>query len=231
MPIRGILNTAHALSYLMHKQALTANNLANADTDGFKSDHMAAFQLSGIGFPIPATRIDLTQGAFNQTGRGLDLALEGAGFLVVQTPAGERLTRGGSLMLDGENRLAREGHPLLGTKGPITVPAKVSKLEIHADGAVVADGVELDRLRIENVADQSQLLKEGAGLFIPQSKTVAVPADQILIRQGSIEESNLDTIHGMVDLVEIQRAYAMNVDALKAMDSVLGNVVNEVGKV
>jgi flagellar basal-body rod protein FlgG len=230
MPIRGILNTAHALSYLMHKQALTANNLSNSDTDGFKADYMAATLLPGIGFPVAATRTDFNQGALNTTGRSLDIALEGPGFFVVQTPAGERLTRGGSLMLDGDNRLARDGHLLLGQRGPIAVPAKTAKLEVHADGAVVADGVELDRLRMEDVADHAQLLKEGAGLYVPQSKTSPVSSTDTVVRQGAVEESNLDTIHGMVDLVEIQRAYAMNVDALKAMDGVLGNVVNEVGK-
>jgi flagellar basal body rod protein FlgG len=231
MTLHGILNSAHGLNYFSRRQEVMANNLANVETDAFKSDYMSAMRAQGSDAPSPVEAMDLTQGTINQTGRPLDLALEGPGFMVLQTPAGERLSRGGSLALDGANRLSdRHGNPVLGEQGPIAVPIGHSSLEVKADGTVLADGVELGRLRIESVTDPKALTKEGAGLFIAAGPTTPVPVEGVQVRQGSVEESNMKPVEGMMDLVMIQRAYTANVEALKAMDSVLGNVVNEVGK-
>ncbi|MEP6571523.1 MAG: flagellar hook basal-body protein [Gemmatimonadota bacterium] len=231
MPLRGILNTARTLSFYTKLQELTANNLANSDTDGFKADYMSAMLPSSDAFPVPVQKVDLNQGSLNATGRELDVALEGPGFMVLQTPAGERLSRGGSLMLDGANQLSdRHGNLVLGNKGPIAIPIQHGKIEIQADGGVVVDGTQVGQLRMETVADQNTLLKEGAGRFITSTPTIPVTTATTTLHQGQVEQSNQDSLKGMVDLVTIQRAYAANVDALKAMDSVLGNVVNEVGK-
>ena len=150
----------------------------------------------------------------------------------MQTPQGERLTRNGSLALDAANRLAdRHGNLLLGENGPIAIPIRYSTLEIQASGDVVVDGTRLDRLRLETVDDPHTLQKEGAGSYKTATTTKPVDISTTVLRQGSTEDSNQDTLHGIIDLVTIQRAYAANVDSLKALDSVLGNVVNEVGKV
>ena len=93
MPLPGILNAAHGLSYYARLQEVTANNLANASTDAFKVDRMSGRMLDGQSYPVPVEHLDLTQGAFRQTGRSLDVAIDGPGFLVVKTPAGERLSR------------------------------------------------------------------------------------------------------------------------------------------
>jgi flagellar basal body rod protein FlgG len=232
MGLNAIKSTARTLSYYTRLQALTANNLANSDTEGFKADVMAARLIGDATFPVPVTRTDLSQGTMTPTGRPLDLALEGPGFLVLQTAQGERLTRGGALALDGANRLAdRHGNLLLGQNGPVQIPLRYATLEVQADGDVVVDGSRLDRLRVETVADTTTLMKEGAGRYIPSTPTVPVDTATTAVRQGVTEDSNQDTLKGVVDLVTIQRAYAANVDSLKALDSVLGTVVNEVGKV
>ncbi len=233
MGLNAIKSTARTLSYYTQLQALTANNLANSSTDGFKADVMSARQMSETTFPVPVTQVDVSQANLNNTGRPLDVALEGPGFLVVQSPQGERLMRGGSLALDAANRLSdRHGNLLLGEHGPIAVPVRYASLEIQAGGDVVVDGVRLDRLRMETVADPRTMLKEGAGRFIPPTGgTTPVDTTTTTLRQGAVEESNQDTLKGTIDLVTIQRAYAANVDSLKALDSVLGTVVNEVGKV
>lgn len=232
MGLNAIKSTAQTLGYYTRLQALTANNLSNSDTDGFKADAMSARLVGDKTYPVPVTRIDLSQGALQQTGRPLDVAVEGSGFLVVRTPEGERLTRGGSLALDAANRLAdRHGNVLLGESGPIQIPIRFGTLEIQADGDVVVDGTRIDRLRTETVDEPSTLLKEGAGRFLANQPTRPVDTTTTVLRQGAVEESNQDTLRGVVDLVTIQRAYAANVDSLKALDSVLSTVVNEVGKV
>lgn len=232
MGLNAIKSTAQTLAYYTRLQALTANNLANSDTDGFKADFMSARLVGDATYPVPVTKIDLSQGMMTPTGRALDVALEGPGFFVLQTPAGERLSRGGAMALDAGNRLSdRHGNLLLGQDGPITIPVRYDSLEIQADGDVVVDGRRIDRLRLETVDDQNSLMKEGFGRFIPSTPTRDVDLTETFVRQGSVEDSNQDTLRGVTDLVTIQRAYAANVDSLKALDSVLGTVVNEVGKV
>src|SRR5712671_1426346 len=99
MSLKGIVNTAQSLSFYLRQQEVTANNLANADTDGFKADLLAAHLLPGAKHAVPVEQTDFQQGAFRDTGRPLDLALDGDGFFMVHTEAGDRLTRGGSLRL------------------------------------------------------------------------------------------------------------------------------------
>lgn len=230
MPLRGIQNAAHGLSYYSRLQEVVANNLANASTDAFKVDRMTGRMLPGESFPVPVEHLDLSQGAMRETGRTLDLALDGPGFLVVTTAAGERLTRGGSLRLDAAGQLTdADGNPVQGEKGPV-VPG-VGKLEIQPDGTVLVDGATIDTLRLETVADPTALRKEGTGRFVPPEGASLIPAVGAQVRQGNIEEPNSDAVLGMIDLVTIQRAYAANVDALKAMDGVLGTIAAEVGKV
>ena len=230
MPLRGIQNAAHGLSYYARLQEVVANNLANASTDAFKVDRMTGRMMPGDAFPVPVEHLDLTQGSLRETGRHLDVALDGPGFLVVTTPGGERLIRGGSLKLDAAGQLTdADGNPVQGQKGPI-LPG-IGKLEIQPDGTVMVDGAALDTLRIETVADPEALRKEGTGRFVPPAGASLLPAESAQVRQGHIEEPNSDAVLGMIDLVTIQRAYAANVDALKAMDGVLGTIASEVGKV
>ncbi len=235
MGLDAIRSTARTLGYYTRLQALTANNIANSDTDGFKADVMSARKIGTTTFPVPVTKTDLSQGTLTPTGRGLDVSLDGPGFLVLQTAQGERLTRGGSLALDGANRLAdRHGNVLLGENGPIQIPLRYATMDVQADGQVVVDGTRLDRLRVETVADPATLLKDGAGMYrtaAPGDARLPVDTATTMVRQGQVEDSNQDTLKGVVDLVTIQRAYAANIDSLKALDSVLGTVVNEVGKV
>lgn len=230
MPLGGILNTARSLSFYLRWQEVTANNLANSNTDAFKADRLAGVRTPGRDHAVPVQRTDLSQGSFRETGRPLDVSLEGPGFLVVQTARGERLTRGGSLRLDASGFLTdAHGDPVLGTDGPVVLNG--AHIEVHSDGSMLVDGSLAGRLRIETVEDPGTLLKEGFGRFVPSGALVAVPEGTARARQGAVEEPNMDPLLSMVDLVTIQRAYAANVDALRAMDGVLGVVTGEVGKV
>jgi flagellar basal-body rod protein FlgF len=230
MSMRGITNTARTLAYYTRLQEVTANNLANASTDAFKADRMTARQLPGREYPVPVEQTDLEQGRLNETGRPLDVALEGPGFFVVDTPRGERLTRGGSLRLDASGCLMDgRGAPLVGAEGPIRVNG--AQVEIRPDGTVLVDGASAGRLRIETVEDPAALLKEGSGRYVPKGTLRPVPDTQVFVRQGSVEEANLDPLVSMVELVSIQRSYSANIDALKVLDGVLGTVTNTVGRV
>ncbi len=223
----GLLTAARTLSYYSRRQEITANNLANVNTAGFKADRLVAHGLSDYSSPVPVEATDLRQGALRMTGRPLDLGLEGDGFLVAESPGGERLIRGGSLKLDGAGQLiTSDGMPVLGSQGPIVITG--STIEIAPDGTVTSDGHAIDRLRIVAPDEGTPLLKEGAGRFVATGMT---DAPDTRIRQGQLEEANLDSIGGMVSLVEIQRAYAASINVLRTMDGVLGSITNDVARV
>ncbi|MBD3162351.1 MAG: flagellar hook-basal body complex protein [Candidatus Eisenbacteria bacterium] len=227
MPLRGVEQTARSLSRLERFQEATAFNLAHANADGFKAIRMAARGSDPDGGTVESVQFE--QGAIRETGRPLDVALEGPGFLVVRTAGGERFTRGGALRLDPEGRLVdRAGDPILGEAGEIVVAG--TDLTIQSDGTVVVDGAVNGKLRLAEVADPAELQREQPGRFVP----TAPPRDPLpgatLLRQGAIEEANVDPLASMVDLLTIQRAYAANVQALRAMDGVLG-ATNELGEV
>jgi flagellar basal body rod protein FlgG len=229
MPIRGIENSAHALGFYLRMQEVAANNLANANTDAFKVDRVTAHQLPGGRHPVPVHATDLGQGTFRETARALDLALDGPGFLVVGTSNGDRLMRGGSLRLDQAGQLTdAHGAPLLDVEGHSLVLSG-SEIAVHGDGTVLVDGASAGRLRVVIVDDPHTLSKEGEGRFVASTPLKAADATTE-VRQGAIEEANLDPILSMIDMITIQRAYSANVEALKAMDQVLGTVTRQVGK-
>lgn len=229
MSLSGIEKSARSLSYYLRLQEVTAHNLANAGTDAFKAAHLAA-QSAPDGEGIDALQsLDMGQGALKETGRTLDIAIEGAGFLVARTAQGERLTRGGSLTIDAEGMLIdSHGDPILGSAGPLFLNG--SAIDIARDGTVLVDGISAGKLRLDSVEDLASLVREGNGRFVPSTPLIPVDEETAAIRQGAVEQSNCDPIHSLVDLVTIQRAYAANIDAMKALDGVLG-VTNDLGRV
>jgi flagellar basal body rod protein FlgG len=230
MPLNGIRAASHALGYYAREQEVVANNLANANTDGYKAHHLTAQRMGRARYPEALESIDLRQAPFRETGRQLDLALRGDGFFVVQTERGERLIRGGSFRLDGDGVLTdREGNTVLGTGGPLVLHG--ADVTVHPDGQVVVDGQLAGQLRIETVDDAGALVKEQGNRFAFTAPLHAVPDGRTQVHQGAIEDANIDPVLSMIDLVTIQRAFSANVDALKAMDGVLGTITGQVGRV
>lgn len=229
MTLPGIVATARTLAYYSRLEEVTANNLANVSTDAYKADRMTAYRPANSSSPVAVSQLDLTQGTFRETSRLLDLALDGAGFFVVATANGERLVRGGSFRLDAAGRLIdTHGDAVLGEDGPVTLLG--SSFEVRTDGTIIADGAALGRLRVVHPADPHALRKEGAGRFVTDGAVAPADPEVTRVRQGAVEEANLDAIRGLVDLVAIQRAYSANIRALQAMDGVLGTIANEIAR-
>lgn len=227
MTLPSILTTARTLSYYTRLQEVVANNLANVNSDGYKADRLTAQNIGGTGYPVPVQTLDLRQGTLRETGRELDVALQGDGFLVVQTPDGERLIRGGSLAVDRAGFLAdRHGNLLLGADGPMRVLGK--EIRIEPDGTVLVDEARAGRLRMEVVADPARLRKEGEGRFLAEAGA-ATPAASLTLQQGALEEANVNSLLGTVDMIMVQRAYAANIEALRAMDGVMGTLTSQIG--
>ena len=210
-------------------QAILAHNLANVSTDGFKADLFRFELIADAASPVPSTALDLRQGSLRETGRQLDLALQGPGFFVVQTADGERLTRGGALQLDAAGVLVdSEGDPLMAREDFIVITG--TDIEVRTDGTVVVDGTVVGTLRVETVDDPATLRKEGASRFVATTGTRPVTSAETQVRHGAVEESNFDVVLGTVELITIAREFQANMSVLRALDGVLDNVVNDIAR-
>jgi len=215
---------------------LVSHNLANVNTAGFKEERAFYTLLdqtlndpdsSQLGAVIN-NQVVLAEGALNQsdgslvaTARDLDVALAGDGYLTVQTPRGLRYTRNGSLAIGkGELLNTQEGYAVLGENGPIQLGA--GKVRIDQQGSVYLDGNLVDRLKLVAFKDPRALLREGASLMAPANEEVKPPAAQPDVRQGYIEQSNVNTIASVVGMIGILRHF----EAIQKSVNLLMNDIN-----
>lgn len=188
-----------------------ADNIANMDTPGYKSEAMVfsdyLVQQRGTSAPPGgrtvamvqdrATWRDFTQGQISKTGNPLDLALMSDSFFAVETPRGERYTRAGRFALSSAGQIVdMSGNPVLGIDGrPLNVPPGDTSITVAGDGAVSSESGEIGTMRIVEFHDQQSLQAEGGSLF--SSNQPAVPAQQPGVAQGAVESAN---IKGVVEL-------------------------------
>jgi flagellar basal body rod protein FlgG len=232
------------------RQAVLANNLANAGTTAFKPDipvfraHLpfdVALQQPALapdtidrqtgGVELAATVTDHSQGPLKVTHSNLDVAIVGPGFLHVGQGREKFLTRNGKLTLDAQRRLvtSHRGDPVLGSDGqPLVVPAEVADVEISPDGGVAgvaADGtrVEVGQLALVEPADGVPLIKQGDSLYTAPGRLR--PATLAQVRQGVLEESAVNPVGSMVELIQTARAFEMNMNLLQYQDAMAGQLL------
>lgn len=164
-----------------------------------------------------AVAVSNNPGALKVTGRGLDVALKNEGLLVVKTPAGERYTRAGSLQVSSAGLLVTRGGGVVmdENRNPIQVPTDRSDITITRDGTVTANRRALGRLLEVRFDSSAEVIREGALLYraADGAKPKTVPAD---LEPGTIEESNVSTVSGMVELISATRAFETCQRAIEA---------------
>jgi flagellar basal-body rod protein FlgG len=239
--IRSLVSTMQAQ---MQRHEILANNLANASTAGFKQDGLLLLlgnaAPAGASAPWPASPgggqsfaqwTDLSQALIRETERPLDVALDGAGFLVVQTPRGERYTRAGALTVNRDGQLATaSGHPVLGDGGPLAI--RSARPSISDRGEVHDDGQPVGTLRVVEFPRSARLLKEGDSLFVPADRAVApAAAREYRVVAGALEESNVNAVRSMVEMIELLRSYESAQRAIQAVDEAEKYAVNDMGRV
>lgn len=218
----------------LRAQTVNNHNLANASTTGFRAD-LAAFQsreVAGSGFASRAyatnstTGWDPASGALTTTGRTLDLAIEGAGWIAVQGADGrEAYTRAGDLRVEPSGMLVNgAGHPVLGEGGPVSVPPH-SSLVIGGDGTVsivpLGQGPETTALvgRIKLVNPPVESLTRGEdGLFRMQDGADAPPDASVRVASGALESSNVNIADAMVNMIELARRFDLQVKAMRTAE-------------
>lgn len=216
----------------MLAQEANSNNLANATTNGFRAD-LAAFRSQPVFGPGEPTRVyamaerpgvDLTEGTINATGRDMDVAIKGDGWIAVQAPDGsEAYTRAGNLNLgQGGLLVTGGGIPVMGNGGPIALP-DAEKVDIGNDGTISIRGIgqaastltTLDRIKLVN-PDASQLVKGADGLMHLKDGSQA-PADaSVNLVSGALESSNVNAVESMVSMIALARQYEAQVKMMSA---------------
>jgi flagellar basal-body rod protein FlgF len=209
-----------------------ANNLANASTVGYRSQHnvfssVLAEANGASGSPLnqamnnfgvlSGTTLDQSQGALQKTGNNLDVAIEGSGYFVVQTANGPMYTRNGGFQVSIKGQLiTSSGDPVLGSSGPITMPP--GEVSISADGTISSNGALAGKLKVVQFAPGTTLTSAGETYYSAPPKT-EIPATDSTVKQGMLESSNVNPVASMVELITAQRSAEMMQKALTMFNS------------
>jgi len=278
--IRGWYTGASGMAAQQVRLDAISNNLANVDTNGYKRDTSVSKAFAelllrrmgddgvmknpfgssdlapvvgklGTGVESNELYTQFEQGALKETQSDFDLALEGKGFIAIETPQGERYTRNGAFVLGKEGFLeTQDGYPVLGEKGPIQV--KANNFQVDKDGNVYINEtyqndpfrlvgreentwdkiVKLDKLKIVQFDNDRFAAKQGSSLWGatiesgPASVMAAGARPKVV--QGFVEASNVNPIMEMVNMIDVNRAYEANQKSIQSEDSMLGKLLNEV---
>lgn len=218
----------------MLAQAVNSHNMANANTTGFRAD-LAAFRSMPVYGPGEPTRVyamteragvDTRSGMINSTGRELDIAINGEGWIAVQTPEGsEAYTRMGNLRIEEGGMLKTGGgYLVLGNGGPIALPL-AEKIEVGTDGTVSIRGIGqapntltvLDRIKLVKL-ESTELIKGADGFMRLGSGGTAQPDASVTLVSGALETSNVNTIEAMVNMITLARQYETQIKMMKTAE-------------
>ena len=217
-----------------YAMAINSNNLANISTTGFRADlhSFSSIPIDGPGIDsrvnavIESFGTDFTQGPVTSTGRDLDIAIQGPGFISVQGPDGqEAYTRAGDLRINSGGILTTgAGHLVLGNGGPVAIPPSNS-LSIGSDGTVSVQPLGqspetlaiVDRIRLVD-PDVSRLQKGADGLMRLPDNEIADSSAGVRLMAGALEQSNVNIAKTLVNIIELSRQYEMQINVIKTAE-------------
>ncbi|MGR3761348.1 flagellar hook-basal body complex protein [Roseobacteraceae bacterium NS-SX3] len=225
-------------SGLMREMRIVANNIANAATTGYRQEglifsefvHSSPGQESVSMSQANIFNTSLEQGHLTNTGGTFDLAIEGDAFFMIETPAGERLTRSGVFTSNAAGDLVTiDGHRVMDAgRAPVFVPSDAQNLKIGKDGTISADGRLLGRIGLYKPADPHTMAREDGVTFRVEGEIQEAAGSAIL--QGFVEGSNVNALGQVARLVEIQRAYEMGQSFLETEDQRIRNAIKNLIK-
>jgi flagellar basal-body rod protein FlgF len=216
--------------HILDQQATNSHNLANATTTGFRSqlNSFRAVPVQSEGLPTRAfvvdstVGVDFSTGSLQNTGRDLDVALQGKGWLVVQGEDGvEKMTRHGSLKVSENGVLqTQSGMNVMGDGGPITIPPEVT-IAIAKDGTIstIPSGSKpsavqvVGRLKLVN-PDEQNIMRGSDGLFVTKDASALDPDASVTVAGGMLEGSNVNVVESMVTMINLARSFEMQMKLL-----------------
>ena len=199
---------------LMKEMQVVANNLANSSTTGYKSDRAIFAELVVSAGPealslsvgaLSGHAFDIEQGAMKFTGGPFDFAIQGEGYFVVDTPAGNRLTRAGHFQLDQTGKLVdAQGNAVMSAGGgEITIPPDAVNISVGNDGTISANGEIIDRIGVSGV--EGELVRDSNTYFNAPNGFEGIENPAVV--QGALEQSNVSPVLEVARMIEVQRAY------------------------
>ena len=236
--LQRLRNAAASMGELAQRQDRVANNLANANTVGFRRDRAFAEaldeQIDHEGSPV-STRVagqfaDVAGGSLVETGNPLDLAIEGDAFFVVQGADGQtRYTRAGEFVLDADGVVrSPQGHALLGADGaPISLPPSGGEIAVTTAGEVRVAGTPVARVGLVRVTSPETLVRLDGATF--RAEGAATEPAEARVRQGMLESSNVDAVTEMTDLIAHVRLFETQHKSLTTTDATLGAATRDLG--
>ncbi|HKL80728.1 MAG TPA: flagellar hook-basal body protein [Mobilitalea sp.] len=256
--VRGLYTAYTGMANEQKRLDIIANNLANSATVGYKEENVTnqAFDevltikirdeseayndrpvgRMSLGVKLGEVYTSFGQGSLRQTENTYDLALEGKGFftLSVTDKAGNedtKYTRNGSFTMTKDGHIVdTDGNHLMGEGGEIAIPTDAAKIVVDGTGAIYADGNFIDSLLISDFEDYDYLVKSGDTMYQTVDGATDIPADAS-VRQGFTEQSNVNVVAEMVEMITVTRAYEANQKVIKSIDHTLDLAANSVGRV
>ncbi len=230
-----------SIDALMQEFYIITHNLANVSTVGYKRRCNAfsrSLEAQGSDWETYSPGIieldsafDFSQGSITQTGRTLDLAVYGKGLFVIETPEGPLYTRNGMFRTNPNGQIVdSEGRTVAGEAGPIMIPAGVglSELSVASDGSISAGGTAIGRFSIVDFgADEDKLVPAGANRYrMPEEGIVPVAAEQIVVKQGYLESSNVKMVDELVDMIMVSRLYEANMKVVSSQSQTSSSIMS-----
>jgi flagellar basal-body rod protein FlgF len=240
--IKGIYRAASGMLPRVTRQETISNNLANVNTPGFKRQGVFIEELNRYQQRVAPKQeewetpmisdiyTDHSEAIIDRTGSQFDLALDGSGFLVVESENGDRFyTRAGNFTMSPEGVLTNaDGLTLMSDTGPINM-AEGGSFEVSSDGLIVINGQETGRLEIVDFEKPYDLERVTGTLFRATDPSEEVEPERVFIRQGYIDRANVDVISEIVYMITSFREYEANQKAIHIADETLQKTVNQVG--
>lgn len=256
--VRGLYTAYTGMANEQKRLDIIANNLANAATVGYKEENVTnqAFddlltikirdnsesfvdrpigQMS-LGVKLGEAYTNHTQGSLRQTGNIYNLALEGKGFFTMSVTdrvgnVDIKYTRNGTFTMTRDGHIVdTDGNHLMGESGEVIIPTDAVDVVVDATGGIYADGNYVDTLLIADFEDYNYLLKSGDTMFETVEGALIIPATAS-VNQGYTEQSNVNVVSEMVEMIAVTRAYEANQKVIQSIDQTLDLAVNSVGKV
>jgi flagellar basal body rod protein FlgG len=216
---------SRALSNDVTTLDVISQNVANMRTPGYRSEQPFSAR-TGAASHGADPGVDLSDGAVQATGHAEDIALQGAGFFAVDLNGTQALERNGALHLDSDRQLVDvAGRPVIGQDGPIVVDGPAFKVD--SDGTVSVDGKAIDQLTLVGIGDPRQVRELGHGLYAYDGEPVDWKGS---VRQGALEQSNVDASGEMVQLLEVTRHAQAVRHAIQAYDEAMQSGINHLGE-